>query len=237
MGEFQDKVVLVTGAGRGAGRAAAEGFAAQGALVAANDLTPINLDETIARIRRAGGRAMDYVSDVTKRMPIEAMITQVMADWGRIDILVNSASVKPRASILDMDEWDWNRTLEVNLSGPFLTMQLVGRIMRQQGAGAIVNIGSDAGLRGGLAGRAAYLASKTGLIGLTHEAAREFAAYGIRVNLVCLSENDDSAESPVSNGQPSPADAIGEIVLYLCSQEAGGLTGQSINLDRKNIVE
>ena len=133
MTDFSDKVTLVTGAGRGIGRHIAEAFASQGAVVAANDITPINLDETVQRITSAGGRARAYIFDVAKRMPVQAMVDQVLEDWGRIDILVNNAGVEPHASILDMDEWDWHRTLDVNLSGPFFAMQHVGRAMRQRG--------------------------------------------------------------------------------------------------------
>jgi NAD(P)-dependent dehydrogenase (short-subunit alcohol dehydrogenase family) len=146
--EFQDKVVLVTGAGRGIGRAIAETFAAQGAVVAANDLSPVNLDETLRRIQSSGGRSRDYVFDVAKKMPVQGLVQSVLEDWGRIDILVNNAGVEPHAPLLTLDEWDWQRTLDVNLSGPFYTMQAAGRVMREAGGGAIVNIASIAGLHG-----------------------------------------------------------------------------------------
>ncbi|HEX9028434.1 MAG TPA: SDR family NAD(P)-dependent oxidoreductase, partial [Anaerolineales bacterium] len=132
MSEFADQVVLVTGAGRGIGRAIAEGFAAQGAILALDDVSPVNLDETLRRIRASGGKAQDYVFDVAKKMPVQGMIETILQDWGRIDILINNAGVEPHASILEMDEWDWHRTLDVNLSGPFFTMQSAGRLMREQ---------------------------------------------------------------------------------------------------------
>ena len=133
MSEFAGKTVLVTGAGRGIGRVIAEAFAAQGANVAANDVTPINLDVTVERITAAGGRCKGYVFDVAMKMPVQAMIEQVREDWGSLDILVNNAGVEPHASILEMDEWDWRRTIDVNLSGPFFTIQSAARVMQRAG--------------------------------------------------------------------------------------------------------
>jgi NAD(P)-dependent dehydrogenase (short-subunit alcohol dehydrogenase family) len=178
MGEFEGKVVLVTGAGKGTGRAVAEGFARQGAILAANDVSPVNLDETLKHIREAGGRAKDYVEDIAKKMPVQTLLNQVLDDWGRIDILVNCAEVEPVQTLLDMDEWDWQRTLDVNLSGAFLLTQSLGRIMREKGGGIIVHIGERAK---GPERRVAYFASKAGLAALSALAAVELSDYGIRV--------------------------------------------------------
>lgn len=207
---FQDKVVLVTGAGRGAGRAAALAFAERGARVAANDLTPVNLDQTLAEIGAAGGQARPYLEDVAKKMPVQAMIEAVLEDWGQIDVLINNAGVHPHASILSMDEWDWTRTLEVNLSGPFYLMQSVGRVMIDRGRGGVIlNVAAqlDPAQEGLPAQSAAYLASKNGLIGLSRAAALEFAAYNIHVGCVC----------PPENAQPQQvaADLIAAFLVFL----------------------
>jgi NAD(P)-dependent dehydrogenase (short-subunit alcohol dehydrogenase family) len=249
MSEFQDKVVLVTGAGRGIGRAIAESFAKRGAVVAANDLTPINLDETVARIRSAGNRAREYIFDVAKKMPVQTMIEQILDDWGRIDILVNNAAVAPRASLLEMDEWDWRRTIDVNLSGCFFTLQSVARVMREQGGGTVVNIASTSDRSAGFKDAPAYVASKAGLIGLTRAAARELAPHGIRVNAVCpgvilplesriSAEGDLGQQSLPQNlladipqqraGRP---EEVAQVVLFLSSSAAAYLTGQTINVD------
>jgi NAD(P)-dependent dehydrogenase (short-subunit alcohol dehydrogenase family) len=193
--DFKDKVVLITGAGRGLGRAVALEFAARGACVAANDLTPVNLDPTVAEITAAGGQARAYYEDVAKKMPVQALIEAVMEDWGQIDILINNAGVHPRASLLTMDEWDWTRTLEVNLSGPFYLIQSVGRVMidRARG-GVIINVAAAAAQDTSIDGiperSAAYLASKSGLIGLSRAAAREFAAYNIHIDCIFPAEED-----------------------------------------------
>ena len=140
MDDFAGKVALITGAGRGIGREIARGFSSLGAIVAANDINPINLDETVDQIMQTGGNARAYVFDIAKRMPIEGMLSQVLDHFGRIDFLVNCASVEPEANVLDMDEWEFHRTLDVNLGGPFFCIQQVGRVMRTQGSGAIVNL-------------------------------------------------------------------------------------------------
>jgi NAD(P)-dependent dehydrogenase (short-subunit alcohol dehydrogenase family) len=250
MNDFHNKVVLITGAGRGIGRAIAESFAARGARVAANDILPVNLDETVARIQAEGGQAKDYLADVSKKMAVQTMIEQILDDWGRIDILVNNAGVEPHVPLLDMDEWDWRRTLDVNLTGAFFMLQSAGRVMREQGGGAIVNIGSIAGRAHGLKDRGAYVASKLGLIGLTREAARELAAYHIRVNAVCPGvietemtahfRQDPAVVEKWLEGIPQgrlgqPQDVAG-LVLFLCSDAAAYLTGQAINVDGGRVM-
>ncbi|MGW8249350.1 MAG: SDR family NAD(P)-dependent oxidoreductase [Anaerolineales bacterium] len=250
MFDFTDKVVLVTGAGRGIGRAIAETFARQGACVAANDVTPVNLDETVRRITQTGGRCKDYVFDVAKKMPVQAMIEEVRNDWERIDILVNNAGVEPHASLLDMDEWDWRRTMDVNLNGAFFTIQSVGRVMREQGGGVIVNIASIAGRAHGLKDRSAYVASKMGLIGLTREAARELAAYNIRVNAICpgvietemtaaLRQNEAMLQKwleDIPQGRLGVPQDVVSLVLFLCSDASAYLTGQAINVDGGKVM-
>jgi 3-oxoacyl-[acyl-carrier protein] reductase len=239
MGEFAEKIVLITGAGRGLGRAIAEAFAKEGAHIAANDISPINLDETVTTIQATGAKIRPYIFDIAKKLPVQALVEQVLDDWQQIDILINNAAVEPRASILQMDEWDWQRAIDVNLSGPFFLLQQVGRFMREQGGGVVVNIAASEGRRSGLKDRSAYLASKSGLLGLTREAAREFAAYNIRVNAVCPADlaGGSNEKYPIdphaaqSNNQKNRSDSIAQLVLFLCSQNSAHIVGQAIHVD------
>lgn len=154
--------------------------------MAANDISPVNVDAVVDAIRERGGCAKAYIEDVAKKVGVQHLIKQVEDEFGRIDILVNHASVEPHTPLLDMDEWDWHRVLDVNLTGAFLMTQSVGRVMRARGKGVIVNL--IAGLssspsRGSEAG-SAFIASMSGLQGFTQQAARELTPYGIRVHAV-----------------------------------------------------
>ncbi|OGN95861.1 MAG: hypothetical protein A2Z71_01360 [Chloroflexi bacterium RBG_13_50_21] len=248
MDEFVGKVALITGAGRGLGREISMALSSLGVAVAANDINPINLDETVNLILQAGGSARVYVFDIAKRMPIEGMVAQVLDQFGRIDILVNHASVEPDAFILDMDEWEFHRTLDVNLGGPFFCMQQVGRAMRAHGGGAMVNIASPIWKRKPHKRSAAHLASQAGMLGLTRAAAQEFSPYKIRVNAVCTGEIEESLFTSLEWNINTlhqwlgtfPGVGLGHhpelvsLVLFLCSEAASSLTGQVISLNLGN---
>lgn len=189
MSEFKDKVVLITGAGKGSGRALAEAFAARGAVAAANDISPVNVEETVARIRSRGGRAAAYIHDVAKKVAVQALVNEVQDEWGRIDILIQHAAVEPHVPLLDMDEWDWHRVLDVNLTGAFLMLQSVGRVMRAQGAGVIIHLVPEAG-RGAGTDRGAYFASMGGLLSLSRAATEELAEHHVQVHVVETDQPD-----------------------------------------------
>jgi NAD(P)-dependent dehydrogenase (short-subunit alcohol dehydrogenase family) len=183
MNDFNEKVVLITGAGKGSGRTLAKTFAARGATVAANDISPLNVEDLVDEIKASGGKARAYIDDIAKKVGVQAFVKDVEDDFGCIDILVNHAAVEPHIPLLDMDEWDWHRTLDVNLTGTFLMTQSVARVMREQGGGVIINLVTEAGGDEGPT-RAAFLASMAGLESFSQQAARELAPYGIRVYAV-----------------------------------------------------
>jgi len=243
MDTFKDQVVLVSGAGKGIGRALALAFARAGARVAANDLTPANLDGTLERIAAEGGTGRAYLADVAKSLPVQTMVNQVQEDWGRIDILINNSGVAPQAPLLDMDEWDWQRTLEVNLSGPWWLIQAVGHVMQAQGGGVMLNLAGKPDWLLTLQERSAYLTSQYGLIGLTLAAAQELKPYHIRLNALLLGavagppDAQDVADSPKEWGEleNEPGTPLGKVVeqaLYVCSPAAAGLSGQVLAISR-----
>jgi 3-oxoacyl-[acyl-carrier protein] reductase len=245
MDEFAGRVALITGAGRGAGRDLSVAFSSIGASIAANDINPLSLDETIAAVLLAGGTARPFVFDVAKRMPIEAMVAGVLEHFGRIDFLVNHASVKPDARLLDMDEWEFHRTLDVNLGGPFFTLQQVGRVMRQQGGGVMLNLVSAVGAEHFQKGHVSLSASQAGVVGLTRPAAEELSAYHIRINTLVFSPGpldflpshalDSDSYRNWIDAHPAVAkvgdhDLVGK-ALFLCSDAATAITGQVFRVD------
>lgn len=179
MQNFQDKVVLITGAGKGSGRLLALALAGRGAIIAANDISPINVEQVVAEIHQQGGRAKAYIEDVAKKVGVQNLLNLVEDDFGRIDILIYHAAVQPNVPLLDMDEWDWHRVLDVNLTGAFLVTQSAGRVMRAHGGGVIMHLVTESGRDESSA--AAFVASMAGLAALAQQAARELNPHGIRV--------------------------------------------------------
>lgn len=241
------KVALVTGAGRGIGKAIAEALASSGAAVAIND---IDADSARVTADTLGAPARAYPADVSDADAVQRLIERVAAEMGGLHILVNNAGIEPKAPILELSLDDWRRTLEVNLSAAFYTSRIAGRLMRAAGGGVIVNIASIAGHNIPLPNRAAYVASKAGLIGFTKECAREFAAYNIRVNAVCpgVIETEMTAESrsnpaqlqkwlaDIPQGRLGQPHDVSGLVLFLCSDAAAYLTGQAINIDGGKVM-
>ncbi len=223
---FKDKVVLITGAGRGYGREVAKAFAAQGARLALNDISPQNLNSLVKEIEEAGGEAKAFVRDIAKKVPVQGLVMHVEDEFGKIDILINHSAVEPKKTLLEMDEWDWQRTLLVNLSAPFLMTQSVGRIMQKNGGGVIVNLVPLAG-RGEKVGGTAYLSSMMGLIGFTRNAARELGAENIRVHAV------GTGIAEMQRARRDFPSSFNEAVLYLCGDEAADLHGEILNVEEK----
>lgn len=184
------RVVLVTGAGRGAGRLLARAFGARGASLAANDISPVNLEPVVDEINAAGGHARAYIHDIAKKVDVQAMVNDIIDDFGRIDILINCANVQLPAGLLEIDEWDLHRVFEVNAIGTLLVMQSVARVMRSQAAaagghpgGIIINV-----VKTPPDASAVHLASRAGLTAMTERVNAELAPAGVRV-LTLQAEN------------------------------------------------
>jgi NAD(P)-dependent dehydrogenase (short-subunit alcohol dehydrogenase family) len=178
--ELTGRIVLITGAGKGAGSILAQALARRGASVAANDISPINVEQVVDEINSRGGQARAYIEDVAKKIGAQYIINQVEEDFGRIDILINHASVEPHVPLLEIDEWDWHRVLDVNLTGAFLMTQSVGRLMRVQRRGMIINL--IAARKPETKAGAAFAATMSGLEGFSRQAAFELSPYGIDVH-------------------------------------------------------
>jgi NAD(P)-dependent dehydrogenase (short-subunit alcohol dehydrogenase family) len=206
------KVAIVTGAGQGIGAAIAHTLAAAGVRVAVNDLNPDRAERTAVSIREAGGEAIGIAADVANKFQCVHLIETTRAEWRQLDILINNAAIMPHSTILKQDEWEWNRCLEVNLKGTFFMSQLCGRVMADENrdrGGVIINIASTAGAETPLENRAAYCASKAGMVGFARECAREYAQYGIHVHTLLPDEE-----------RPSSPQQIADQVLSLCYQSA-----------------
>jgi D-threitol dehydrogenase (NAD+) len=169
-------LALVTGAGRGSGRAAALALGAAGARVAAIDVNPDAAERTAAEI---GAGATAYVADVSNKMAVQSLLYALLEADERLELLVNAAHIAPGSSALKMDEWEWNRTVDVNLKGAFLMSQTVARAMKETGGGLILNL-----LRPGDSTHAAVRAARAGLVGLSEALRAEWTPYGVRVEVL-----------------------------------------------------
>lgn len=228
--DLTGKVAIVTGAGHGRGAAIAHALAAAGAQVTVNDLNPDRAARVATDIHAAGGTAIDVAADISNKFQCVHVIETTRAEWGRLDILVNNAAVRPQGTILKLDEWEWMRCLDVNLKGTFFMSQLCGRVMadenKDRGA-AIVNIASTAGTLAALPNAAAYGASMAGIAGFARECAREYAAYGIAVYtlLDAAAGAERSAERGRTLAEAGLPEELPAAVVALCSAGHSEPTG------------
>ncbi len=182
--KLKGKVALVTGFGSGLGQAIAIMFAKEGAAVAGISKTQAKGLETVAAIEKAGGKALFRAGDICDSAQLKALIDQTVKQFGGLDILVNSAGVRTNGSITEISEDDWDRTLDTNLRAVFVASRLAVPEMKRRGGGVILHIAARSGMLG-QAGRAAYCASKGGMVTLTEAMAMDHAQDKIRVNCIC----------------------------------------------------
>ena len=232
MGELDGRIAIVTGAGRGIGRATAIRFAKEGASVVCCARTAVQIEETAAQIQQAGGLAVAVVADVGKEADVARLFAALDQFGGRLDVLVNNAATLVSKPVLEMSVAEWDAVLAVNLRGAFICSQWAMRIMAAQGGGTIVNLGSLSGVANveKFPGLAAYNVSKYGILGLTEIMAVEGKPYGVRVNAVSPGAVDTQMlheAAPHLRTSTTPDD-IADTILYLASDRARHLRGANI---------
>ena len=244
--QFKGKVALVTGGGSGIGRATALAYSKAGAKVVIGDVMREDGEETVALIRQSGGEAFFFSSDISKSSEVESLMNAAVNQYGRLDFACNNAGIEGETELLaDSSEESWDKTMDVNLKGVWLCLKHEIQQMLQQGGGAIVNIASTMGLVAHK-GIVPYVASKHGVIGLTKAAALDYADANIRINAVCpgvthskiiertsieFPEVFEQLNSATPMGRICQPEEIADSVIWLCSDAASFITGQSLTVD------
>ncbi len=247
---LEGKVAIITGAGSGMGRAMANLFAKEGAKLVVGEWHQETLDEVVAEVKAAGGEILGVQGNVAEQVDCAMMVDAAMNAYGRIDALCNNAGVMDQfAGVAEMDDAIFDRCMAVNVKGPVNLSRLVIPIMKKQGAGAIVNSASAAGMGGASAG-AAYTMSKHAVIGLTKNTAFRYAKEGIRCNAMVIGAVNTNIMASVdqskmdmealgvmgpwhalSPGTLEPID-VARLALFLASDEASAINGATVNVDK-----
>ena len=244
--DFAGRVVLITGAARGLGRATAERFLDRGAQVAVNVRTAERA-ETLAQ--ELGRNSHPVPGDIRRAEAVRAIVADIIQRFGRLDILVNNAAIASATRIEQLSEEEWRATIDTNLTAAFLCIQAVVPAMKSQSHGRIINVSSLAGRSVSTLGGAHYTASKAGMLGLTRAAAKELGAYGITVNAVCpglfdteLTHANATQERlevvrqnfPIARlGKP---EEVAELICFLASESAGYITGASFDINGGSLM-
>lgn len=247
--DLRNLVAIITGAAQGMGRAVAERFAEEGALLILTDIQHEKLAEVAVRFRERNINVRDYHCDVSDAKQVHQLVSAVLSDLGRIDILVNCAGILYPTRFDNMPIAEWDRVLAINLGGTFLLMRAVYPHMKAQGDGRIINFASTAGLTVSTLGGAHYTASKHAVIGLTKAVAKEGGPFGVRVNAVCpglidtemVRETiDESALQRYEQSFPiarlGVPEEVAELVLFLASDKSAYITGASLNISGGDLL-
>jgi len=240
--QLANQIAVVTGAGRGIGRAIALKFANAGADVICISRTAENSEKVANEIRALGRKAWAFAVDVADSNAVTTAAEKILADCGKVDILINNAGVTRDGLLMRMSDSDWDAVLDTNLKGAFLLTKAFFRVFAKQRAGRIINISSVIGLIGN-PGQANYAASKAGLIGFTQSVARELASRGVTVNAIApgfietdmtAKVNDDLKANilkQIPMGKFGTVEDIAEAALFLASPQARYITGQVLTVD------
>src|SRR5580704_14308887 len=251
---LQDKVALVTGAGAGIGRAIALGMAAEGATVAAADIDFAAVQKTVDTMASNTNRALAIEADCGDVGSIDAMVARTVAEFGRLDIIVNNAGVTRFSYIMDLTEADWDRIHRVNAKGVFFCLQRAAKEMIAQGGGRIINIASIAGRGHAGSSNVVYAASKGAVIAMTMMAAHQLGPHNINVNAICpgmtrtelgarnavgraaargitVAELEAEQEASIPIRRANTPDDIAAMAVFLASPGARNITGQAYNVD------
>lgn len=245
---LENKVAIVTGAGRGLGKGIAKKLAKEGACVIIADMAPA--DDTVAEIVAAGGRASSFTVNVSKQEEVQALTKFAVDKYGTLDIMVNNAGINRDGMLHKMSVENWNTVIDIDLTGTFYGTQEAIKYMREKGCGRVINISSGSWL--GNIGQANYAAAKAGVVGLTKTAARENARKGITCNVICpgFIETDmtvslkevkdgaawDSMMQRIPMGYAGKPEDVGNMVAFLASDEAAYITSEVINVGGGMIV-
>jgi len=222
---LKDKVALITGAGRGIGKAVATAYARAGANLALCARTASELDQAVAELRALKVEVEGWVCDVSLEEPVKQFVAEAQKKFGCIDVLVNNAGVMTRpVPMAELDVKKWDYTMAVNLRGPFLVTQSVLPIMMKQKSGSIINVSSSIG-RGAYANFLAYATSKWGLEGFTQTLAAEARSSNIRVNSV----EPGYVATKLTGFHGSKPESVTDVFVYLASDASKGITGQMLN--------
>lgn len=244
---LKDKVVLITGAAQGIGKAVAERFAAEGARLVICDVNEEAMAKTKAELEAKGVQVMTEKVNVSSSADVQEVVRKSLDNYGTIDILINNAGITRDNLMLRMSEEDWDLVLNINLKGTFLFTKACSKIMAKNRSGCIINIASIIGVIGN-AGQANYAASKAGVIGLTKTAAKEFAKRNVRVNAIApgfiqtamtdkLSDDvKDAMLKEIPLARLGDAKDIANTAVFLASESSSYITGQVIRVDGGMVI-
>ena len=216
MTDLTGKVAIVTGAGRGLGRAMAHGLARAGAAVTVAARTASELDSFVDEVKAAGGQALACPTDITDEASVERMVDATVETFGRIDVLVNNSGIVASTPLIDQSADEWDRVVATNLRGTFLATKAVGRHLVAQGSGKVVNIASNFALQG-VANHAAYSASKAGVIAFTRSMAIEWSRRNIQVNALA----PGYFATPLNAEMRADADTLAKVVRAIPARRMG----------------